>query len=76
VGPDEYSGGVTIDVSLTVSGSGAGSTVIHGGAPVLTIGTFGAETEPTGDAGVRRVRALTATRVRERVEWSDHRSDA
>lgn len=47
VGPGEYTGGVTIDASLTVIGSGAGSTVIRGGGPVLTIGAFGAKTEPT-----------------------------
>jgi hypothetical protein len=46
VGPGTYAGGVTIDVSLTVIGSGARSTVIRGGGPVLTIGTFGAPTEP------------------------------
>jgi hypothetical protein len=46
VGPGTYAGGVTIDVSVTLVGAGAGSTIISGGGPVLTIGTFGASSEP------------------------------
>src|SRR4029079_17981849 len=33
--------------SILRVGAGAGSTVIRGGGPVLTIGTFGAASEPT-----------------------------
>ncbi len=47
LGPGVYTGGVTIDVSISIIGAGAGATVIRGGGPVLTIGTFGAATEPT-----------------------------
>lgn len=47
VGPGVYAGGVTIGVSLTLVGAGAGSTVIRGGGPVLTIGSYQATTEPT-----------------------------
>ena len=47
IGPGTYAGGVTIDVSVTLVGAGAGSTIISGGGPVLTIGTFGASSEPT-----------------------------
>jgi hypothetical protein len=47
IGPGTYDGGLTIDVSVKLVGSGAGSTVISGGGPVLTIGVFGASTEPT-----------------------------
>ena len=46
IGPGTYAGGVTIDVSLEIVGAGAGSTVISGGGPVLTIGAFGASSEP------------------------------
>jgi hypothetical protein len=42
-----YRGGFTIDVSMKIVGAGAGSTVISGGGPVITIGSFGATTEPT-----------------------------
>lgn len=42
-----YAGGVTIDASVKVAGAGAGSTVIRGGGPVLTIGAYGASAEPT-----------------------------
>jgi hypothetical protein len=42
-----YAGGVTIDVSVNLVGAGADQTVISGGGPVLTIGTFGASNEPT-----------------------------
>jgi hypothetical protein len=47
IGPGTYAGGVTIDVSIAVVGAGKGSTIISGGGPVLTIGTFGATNEPT-----------------------------
>jgi hypothetical protein len=47
IGPGTYAGGVTINVSVDVVGAGAGSTIIRGGGPVLTIGTFGASSEPT-----------------------------
>jgi hypothetical protein len=42
-----YAGGVTIDASVNLVGQGARRTIIRGGGPVLTIGTFGASTEPT-----------------------------
>jgi hypothetical protein len=42
-----YAGGVTVDVSVKLVGAGAGSTIISGGGPVLTIGEFGASSEPT-----------------------------
>jgi hypothetical protein len=47
IGPGTYDGGVTIDVSVKLVGAGAGHTIISGGGPVLTIGEFGASTEPT-----------------------------
>ena len=47
VGPGIYKGGLTIASTVSLVGSGKGSTTIRGGGPVLTIGTFGAPTEPT-----------------------------
>jgi hypothetical protein len=47
VGPGTYAGGVTVDVSVAIRGSGARSTIIKGGGPVLTIGVAQAATEPT-----------------------------
>ena len=47
VGPGIYAGGISIDVSVAVVGAGKGSTIIRGGGPVLTIGGFGATSEPT-----------------------------
>ena len=38
-----YAGGVTIDKSLELAGAGAAETVISGGGPVITIGTFGGD---------------------------------
>lgn len=42
-----YAGGIVIDASVTVIGAGAGRTIIKGGGPVVTIGTFGASNQPT-----------------------------
>ena len=41
IGPGVYTGGLTITTSVTLVGSGKGTTVIRGGGPVLTIGTLG-----------------------------------
>jgi hypothetical protein len=45
--PGTFAGGVTITTSVHLQGAGSASTIIHGGASVLTIGTFGASSEPT-----------------------------
>ena len=45
--PGTFAGGVVIDKSITIEGSGARATVIRGGGPVVTIGTFDAAVEPT-----------------------------
>lgn len=42
-----YAGGVKVPVSVAIVGAGAGSTVIKGGGPVLTLGVQGAAHEPT-----------------------------
>ena len=47
IAPGTYAGGVTIDVSVTIIGAGAGVTIISGGGPVLTIGNFGSVSEPS-----------------------------
>jgi hypothetical protein len=47
IAPGTYAGGVTIDVSVKIAGAGAGKTIIRGGGSVLTIGDFGASSEPT-----------------------------
>jgi hypothetical protein len=47
IGSGTFAGGVMIDVGVKLIGAGAGSTIISGGGPVLTIGTFGASSEPT-----------------------------
>src|SRR5439155_9221965 len=51
IAPGTYKGGVTIDVSVTIAGAGTGRTIISGGGPVLTIGTFDAASEPTVSIG-------------------------
>jgi hypothetical protein len=45
--PGIYAGGVTVTHSISLIGSGAARTVIRGGGPVLTIGSFQAQSEPT-----------------------------
>jgi hypothetical protein len=47
IGPGTFTGGITIAVSVKLIGAGAESTIIKGGGPVMTIGEFGALTEPT-----------------------------
>ena len=47
IGPGVYTGGLTITTSVTLVGSGKGTTVIRGGGPVLTIGTLGDAAQPT-----------------------------
>jgi len=59
-----FAGGITIAKSLRLVGAGAGATVISGGGPVLTVGTFDALTEPTVSiSGVTITRGLTTSSV-------------
>ena len=46
IGPGNYTGGITIDMSVKIVGAGSSAT-IRGGGPVLTIGVAGAASEPT-----------------------------
>jgi hypothetical protein len=43
IAPGTYAGGITVDADVAIIGAGAGSTVIKGGGPVLTIAAGGAE---------------------------------
>src|SRR5262249_7245436 len=47
IGPGTFAGGLTIDKSLELGGAGAGKTVIAGGGPVITIGSFEANNDIT-----------------------------
>lgn len=47
IGAGTYSGGLTINLDVRLVGAGVGETIIKGGNSVLTIGAFGATTEPT-----------------------------
>jgi hypothetical protein len=54
VGAGSFAGGITVAKSVSITGAGAGATVIRGGGPVVTIGTVGAAVEPTVSiAGVK-----------------------
>lgn len=63
VDPGTFDGGITIDgVDVRLVGAGADQTVIRGGGPVVTIGTFGAADEPTVSIrGVRITGGVTQT---------------
>jgi hypothetical protein len=56
VGAGTYHGGLVISTSVKVVGAGAGKTIIKGGGPVITIGTYLATKEPTVS-----IRGLTVT---------------
>ena len=47
IGRGTFAGGVRIRASIHIVGAGARLTTIRGGGPVLTIGAFGAATEPS-----------------------------
>ena len=47
IGAGTYTGGLTINASVKLIGAGAGKTVIKGGGPVVTIGTYAARSQPT-----------------------------
>jgi hypothetical protein len=47
VGPGTFAGGLMIAKSIDVIGSGAGTTTISGGGPVVTIGLAGTATNPS-----------------------------
>jgi fibronectin-binding autotransporter adhesin len=47
IAPGTYPGGITVPLSVTIVGAGAGSTIIKGGGPVLTLGIAGGASEPT-----------------------------
>jgi len=47
VGPGSYAGGFAITKSVNLVGAGAWRTTIKGGGPVITVGTFGASSQPT-----------------------------
>jgi fibronectin-binding autotransporter adhesin len=47
IGPGTFAGGVTITKSVDLQGAGSAATIIRGGNSVLTIGAFGASSEPT-----------------------------
>jgi hypothetical protein len=47
VDPGTFTGGITIDKSITLIGSGADSTVIEGGGPVVTVGEHFGRSPPT-----------------------------
>ena len=46
IGAGTFAGGVTITKSVHLQGAGAAATIIRGGAHVLTIGAYGASSEP------------------------------
>jgi hypothetical protein len=62
VAPGTYHGGLEIDVSVSLVGAGPDQTVVRGGGPVVTVGSFGAATEPTVSIrGVRITGGVTRT---------------
>ncbi len=70
--PGTFAGGVTIDKSIDVRGAGSGRTTIRGGGPVVTIGEFDAESEPTVSiSGVTITGGVTTSSGFARVQFGD-----
>lgn len=65
IAPGTFAGGVTILKSVELVGAGADQTVLSGGGPVLTIGEFGATSEPTVS-----IRGVTITGGITRSSWA------
>jgi hypothetical protein len=62
IGPGTYLGGFMIDKNLTLDGAGARRTIVKGGGPVITIGSYGATIEPTvGISGMTITGGVTDT---------------
>ena len=47
IGPGTFAGGFVVDKSVALIGASAAATRISGGGPVITVGTFFADSEPT-----------------------------
>jgi hypothetical protein len=56
LGHGSFAGGATVTKTIDLVGAGRNATSLRGGGPVLTIGTFLADTEPTVS-----IRAMTIT---------------
>jgi len=62
IGRGTFAGGIVVTTSVRIVGRGASHTVIRGGGPVVTVGEFGAATEPTVQIdGVTITGGLTRT---------------
>jgi hypothetical protein len=72
VGPGTFAGGITIDKSIALMGSGADVTVIEGGGPVITIGEHFDFSPPTvWIRGVTVTGGFTTTRISDRTPSPD-----
>jgi hypothetical protein len=70
VNPGTYAGGIAIVHSITLQGAGAGKTIIAGGGPVLTLGSYKAAAEPTISIdGVTITDGVTTTSAESR-DWA------
>ena len=57
IGPGTFAGGVKIPKSINVLGAGSNRTIIKGGGPVLTIGTWNSPVQPSSVS----IRGVTVT---------------
>lgn len=69
VGPGRYAGGLTIAASVKLVGAGAGLTIIKGGGPVISIGTYLAPTEPTVSISGLTITGGVAHSAVQSVDW-------
>ena len=58
LGPGTFAGGVTVLKSVTIEGAGPAATIISGGGPVITIGSFD---DPNSDKQTVSIAGVTIT---------------
>jgi hypothetical protein len=69
IGAGTYPGGISIATSVKLIGAGAGLTIIKGGGPVVSIGTYPSVTEPTVSISGVTITGGVSHSAAQSVDW-------